>query len=142
MIQRMREATRRFDNGIEAIVKRFDLTVPQYEVLAEVFAGPNADATLGDLADSIHCSRGNLTGIADRLEKAGLIERLRSKEDRRVVYIVMTPTGADVARLAVLAVDTYMNDTSAYLSRTTGLTAENIDTVLALVSKEGNVVVA
>ena len=38
----------------------------------------------------------NTTRIADKLVTKGLIERFRSKEDRRVVYIKITQKGLDI----------------------------------------------
>jgi DNA-binding MarR family transcriptional regulator len=38
--------------------------------------------------------------LIDRLEQAGLVSRLRSEEDRRIVNVSITPAGQDVlARL-------------------------------------------
>lgn len=39
-----------------------------------------------------------VTGVLDRIERAGLIERLRDMSDRRAVRLVLTPKGATVAR--------------------------------------------
>ena len=36
-------------------------------------------------------SNSTVSGIVDRLESQGYVERLRSKEDRRVVYVTTTP---------------------------------------------------
>lgn len=47
----------------------------------------------GTLAAHLECSRGNVTGILDRLEALKLISRSRSAEDRRVVYIAATDSG-------------------------------------------------
>jgi len=41
----------------------------------------------------------SLVGILDRLEKKGFIGRLRSVEDRRLVYIVPTQAGRELQEL-------------------------------------------
>lgn len=68
------------------LLLKFKLTFPQYQVL-EVLWGEGQTKSPGDLADAVGCSRGNLTGVADRLERDGWILRERSKTDRRVVDI-------------------------------------------------------
>ena len=74
--------------------RQYGLTMPQYHLLLAAMYG---DATtLGSLADELNCSRGNLTGVADRLERDGWLVRERSTEDRRVVNIRLTEKGAKV----------------------------------------------
>ncbi|HEY8346180.1 MAG TPA: MarR family transcriptional regulator [Symbiobacteriaceae bacterium] len=74
--------------------RKYGLTMPQYHLLLAAMCG---DATtLGSLADELNCSRGNLTGVADRLERDGWLVRERSTEDRRVVNIRLTEKGAKV----------------------------------------------
>lgn len=46
-----------------------------------------------DLADKIGVTRGNMTGLVDGLEKAGLITRQDSTTDRRIVYIRLSSQG-------------------------------------------------
>lgn len=73
------------------------LTYPQYCLLVEVKRSGEG-TPLGVIADSMRCSRGNLTGVADRLERDGWVERDRSKDDRRVVNIRFVNTPANEAR--------------------------------------------
>lgn len=71
------------------------ITVPQFDALRQLKSGAQ---TMGAMADEMHCSRGNMTGVTDRLDREGLINRDRSPEDRRVVTISLTEKG--VATLA------------------------------------------
>jgi DNA-binding MarR family transcriptional regulator len=74
--------------------RKYGLTMPQYHLLLAAMYG---DATtLGSLADELNCSRGNLTGVADRLERDGWLVRERSTADRRVVNIRLTEKGSKV----------------------------------------------
>jgi DNA-binding MarR family transcriptional regulator len=45
------------------------------------------------LARSLHCHDSNVTGLVDRLEQRGLIERGSNPKDRRVKLIALTKTG-------------------------------------------------
>ncbi len=45
------------------------------------------------LAESLDVSQASVTGIVDRMEQRGLIERRRDDEDRRVVRVALTDAG-------------------------------------------------
>ena len=45
---------------------------------------------MGALADALDVSQASVTGIVDRMEQRGLVERQRDGEDRRVVRVAMT----------------------------------------------------
>lgn len=73
---------------------KYGLTVPQYQLLTAAVA--RNDSTLGALSEQLNCSRGNVTGIVDRLERDGWLERERSAEDRRVITVKLTEKGTRV----------------------------------------------
>ena len=54
--------------------------------------------SLAELAAEEHISPPALSGHVDRLERAGLIERIRSSEDRRRVGLRLTEEGARLMR--------------------------------------------
>jgi DNA-binding MarR family transcriptional regulator len=49
---------------------------------------------MGELADVLSCDASNVTGIVDRLESRGLVERQVVPDDRRVKRLVLTDEGA------------------------------------------------
>jgi len=49
--------------------------------------------TMRALADELACDASNVTGLVDRLEARGLLERRTSDSDRRVKRLVLTPAG-------------------------------------------------
>ncbi|WP_158291722.1 MarR family winged helix-turn-helix transcriptional regulator [Lampropedia puyangensis] len=53
--------------------------------------------TASDLARCSMQGPAGMTRMLDRLESKGFVRRERSKEDRRVVYIELTPQGRSVA---------------------------------------------
>jgi DNA-binding MarR family transcriptional regulator len=57
---------------------------------------PGKPLTMSELAQRLHCDNSNVTGIADRLEAAGLVERRPHASDRRVKTLVLTERGAAV----------------------------------------------
>jgi DNA-binding MarR family transcriptional regulator len=52
------------------------------------------------LADKLFCDNSNVTGIVDRLEARGLIERHPAEHDRRVKLLVLTAEGERVRTIA------------------------------------------
>ncbi|WP_091060073.1 MarR family winged helix-turn-helix transcriptional regulator [Micromonospora humi] len=49
-----------------------------------------------DLAEQLGCDRSNVTGLADKLEQAGLVERRTDPTDRRQKTLVVTARGRQV----------------------------------------------
>lgn len=62
----------------------------QFWVLGSLMDGPRR---MSDLAECAQISQTSLTGIVDRLVERGLVERIRSDEDRRVVEVALTEDG-------------------------------------------------
>jgi MarR family transcriptional regulator, organic hydroperoxide resistance regulator len=70
----------------------FDLSPQQ----AKAFHELREPLSMGELADRLFCDASNVTGIVDRLEARGLVERQPDPDDRRVRRLVLTPTGRDL----------------------------------------------
>jgi DNA-binding MarR family transcriptional regulator len=51
---------------------------------------------MSQLAEGLNVSLSNATGLIDRMEERGFIERSRVPEDRRVVLVRMTPIGTQL----------------------------------------------
>src|SRR6266540_4384863 len=61
---------------------------------------PDAPKPMSELALALRCDNSNVTGIVDRLEDRGLVERRAAAHDRRVKMLTITERGAEVrARL-------------------------------------------
>src|ERR671914_1583759 len=54
---------------------------------------PGVEVPMSSLAGKLFCDASNVTGIVDRLEARGLIERRPAKHDRRVKLLVLTEAG-------------------------------------------------
>lgn len=78
------------------LARRADLTGPQLTVMK--LLEQVGDLSLSELSDRIRAQNSTVTGIIDRMEREGLVVRERSKEDRRVVHIRLTPKGQALAR--------------------------------------------
>jgi DNA-binding MarR family transcriptional regulator len=69
------------------------LTMPQMVTLLAIH--DRVSCRMGVLADATEQSGGTLTGIVDRLIDEGLVERVRSANDRRVIEVTLTAEGQD-----------------------------------------------
>ena len=77
------------------ISKKYGLTGPQSTLLRTlVKEGPLSSASL---SRRLYVTPSNITGIIDRLEKKGLVERIRKERDRRIVLINLTESGAELS---------------------------------------------
>jgi DNA-binding MarR family transcriptional regulator len=65
-----------------------EVTMPQGMVLH--ILKEYGQMKISDLSDKVHLSKSTVSGIVDRLEKHGLVERTRNDEDRRTVYVSVT----------------------------------------------------
>src|ERR687887_2904386 len=57
---------------------------------------PDRPLPMSSLAERLFCDASNVTGIADRLEARGLVERRRADGDRRIKVLALTPAGAEL----------------------------------------------
>ncbi|HET7578824.1 MAG TPA: MarR family transcriptional regulator [Bacillales bacterium] len=67
------------------------LTLEQDAVLR--FIREHQPCTSSDLSKAFYVKKSAVTAIINRLEKKGFIQRIRSNEDRRVVYLKLTEEG-------------------------------------------------
>ena len=77
-----------------AVASEFDLSPPQ--VMALRALDPQRPVAMNELAGALHCDNSNVTGIVDRLEDRGLVERRSAAHDRRVKMLVVTDKGAAI----------------------------------------------
>ena len=79
---------------VMAVASELELSPPQ--VMALKMLEPGRPVPMRELARALHCDNSNVTGIADRLEDRGLVERRGADHDRRVKLLCLTPEGEDL----------------------------------------------
>jgi len=72
--------------------REFDLMPPQ-QIVLRLLTEPRP---MGELAQEMHCDNSNITGIVDRLEERGLVERQAAEGDRRVKLVALTEAGREL----------------------------------------------
>jgi DNA-binding MarR family transcriptional regulator len=81
--------------GLRAI----GLSVPQCDVLTTLTEQEGVSQQ--DLAKRLYVTKGNISGLIDRLVKAGLVERRAIAADKRQHAIYLTPAGRAAAEQAI-----------------------------------------
>ena len=81
---------------VDTVLEPTGLTHAQWVPLFKLYMG-NA-STVAELARECELDAGATTRLLDRLEAKGLVSRVRSSADRRVVNLELTPAGRDAAK--------------------------------------------
>jgi MarR family transcriptional regulator, 2-MHQ and catechol-resistance regulon repressor len=89
----MSHTMRHLHNKLENTGGYGDLTRSQFYTLLTL--EHQEGMPLSQISERISRSPGNMTLVIDNLEKEGLVERQRSKQDRRVVVAVLTENGRE-----------------------------------------------
>jgi DNA-binding MarR family transcriptional regulator len=78
--------------------RKTGLTGPQLWAIKTIAQG--APIMVSEIAMRMHLHPATVVGILDRLETRGLVRRIRSTEDRRVVRVELTGPGEDLVKRA------------------------------------------
>lgn len=79
------------------LFRQYALTNSQYNIL-RILRGEGKPLPILEIAERTLTVVPGITGLIDRLEKAELVARQRCEEDRRVVYVEITPAGLRVLK--------------------------------------------
>jgi len=84
-----------------AAVAELDLAPVQAKALHELDVDP--PISMRELAERLKSDPSNVTGLIDRLEARGLVERRADPNDRRIKGLALTPAGAANPTLTIVA---------------------------------------
>ena len=119
--------TQHMSRQFRSYFSKLELTFPQALVLTVL--GEEGVMPISRLAQQAGSANSTVSGIVDRLEEMNLVERIRSEEDRRVIYVALTDEYREMQRQTEPSV-------SAYLSKLLkGLSAEELDHICAALNK-------
>jgi len=88
-------ASEMFKKKSSAILKERGLTFSHYNVLKYLLACPQGRDTIGNVSRRLHVTAANMTGVAKRMEKAGLIQRKNDSQDDRLTVLQITWRGRE-----------------------------------------------
>ncbi len=98
IMQSLRRIFKAIQDYSYEVSDKFGITGPQLWVLKTI--SQNERLHLGELSKGMFLHPSTITGLIDRLEKKGYVERERDRKDRRVVKLRLTPAGKELVRKA------------------------------------------
>ncbi len=84
------------NDGFEAVLKPYNIGLTQYNVLRILRGAGSAGLCRNEVRDRLISRMPDVTRLLDRMEEAGLVSRVRSTEDRRLVSTYLTPAGGEL----------------------------------------------
>lgn len=93
------QAQRMLHRGLGLKLQQHGVTVAQWTVLIELWEVDGL--TQKDLSDRAAVETATLSRTIDRMERDGLVKRVRSETDRRQVHVYLTDLGAGLWRQLV-----------------------------------------
>ncbi|HEX2189780.1 MAG TPA: MarR family transcriptional regulator [Longimicrobiaceae bacterium] len=96
-----RLAYRRHSRALAAL----GVSVSQFDLLATLHRSRPEGLRMGELSDRLLVTEGNVTGLVDRLQGAGMVERHADPADRRAFRVRLTPAGRALAERAIPVVE-------------------------------------
>jgi DNA-binding MarR family transcriptional regulator len=90
---RLLSCTVRVENTIRSRLRTtFGITLPRFDLMAQLERHPDG-LRMGELSKRMMVTGGNVTGIADQLEREELILRVPDPQDGRAFMLRLTPRG-------------------------------------------------
>lgn len=86
---------RLIDRFEQDLSQKFDLPIAWYDVLLHLYEAPEHRLRMHELAESLLVTRSALTRFIDKVEAAGLVERIPADEDGRGTYLTLTGPGRE-----------------------------------------------
>jgi DNA-binding MarR family transcriptional regulator len=110
-----RDAWRRFQKLSEQNLASIGLTITEVRILRSLAV--SGRAPMARFASELYLTPASITGLVDRLETEKLVERERDDEDRRVVYVTITPKGRQSLEAGLKLHNRFMTRALGSLSR-------------------------
>ncbi len=83
------------DERISRILKKYDITHPQFNILKNVQAASPEPLSAKEIKESIMFSNPDISRLIDRLVKKGLLSRKECQASRRQVDVTITNKGTE-----------------------------------------------
>jgi len=91
--------------AVDTALRPLGLTFARYEALVLLSFSRRGSLPLGKMGERLMVHPTSVTSIVDRLERDGLVRRVASGDDRRVVLAELTDAGRELVQRATKAVE-------------------------------------
>jgi DNA-binding MarR family transcriptional regulator len=91
-----RHELRRFLRFSQEAAEGVGLKPQQHQALLSIRGSSDQRMTIGELADHLLLKRHSVSGLVDRLEGLGLVQRVADHKDGRVVTVSLTPKAEEL----------------------------------------------
>ena len=108
--------------------EQFETTLPRFDLMAQLERAPDG-LKMNELSRRMMVTGGNVTGITDQLEAAGMVQRVPLEGDRRALLIRLTPNGKKAFAEMANVHEGWIVESLA------GLTEREVETLHALLGK-------
>lgn len=96
------------------ILNHFPITHPQFNAL--IMLHDEGNMTIGALSQKMNLACSTITDLIDRMEKNGVVERVRDERDRRVVRIHLLEKGRQIIEEVMGTRRKYLAEILSHLS--------------------------
>lgn len=128
----MLRATRFMENTVRLKFRDQDSTLSRFDVMSVLDRYPDG-LKMSEVSGKLKVSNGNVTGIIDRLVQDGLVIRQNDQNDKRVMFVKLTPQGQTRFKLAAEKHEVWIADLLA------DFTQDELTTLTKLLSRIGKV---
>lgn len=88
---RLYSISRKMTEAYTPLLKKFDLTYPQYVVMLALFKDPVID--FKELSEEVNLKTGTLTPLITNLVRTGYVKKEKNQDDLRKINIILTDKG-------------------------------------------------
>ena len=107
-------------------LRALGLSVAQFDLLSTLTESEGI--TQRDLAERLYVTKGNVSGLVDRLVEAGMVDRRAIPGDRRSYALHLTAEGREAARRGMQTQQVFVDETVGQLA---GADLELLDAVIS-----------
>jgi len=132
LLAEARQLSGDFDRLSQAVAEKVGLSPS--DLLAMDLISRDGHATAGQIASHLQLTSGAITGLIDRLERAGFAKRATDKSDRRRVVVVPTTKEARIGELFQPLAAALKRTTAGYSERDLAMLADFIQKMRAAVA--------
>lgn len=93
LLNELKKMINTIDEKHNSFFEKYDISLPKFGVLLVLYDNNDDGVMLSYIGEQLLVSKANITGLIDRLEKQGLVERIRDNKDRRKISATLTEDG-------------------------------------------------